>query len=364
MEPAAREGTPDKKDPPYIVTYKYGQGWTAFLGSSEIWRLRSLKDGAFFERFWVKSSRYLSQGGRKKQDRRGRILMSKTFPSGGSIRTTVQLLDPSLQPLPATAEPKMVIRPVELDVYPPDEELKRIASEMKLNPDRKEGEPGKKDADVDDGPDSSADPNKAAYHRRLRRVYTLQPKKSGEGTDAGYFQRQVLATAESLQGIKPNGFPTGIWEIRVPIPSSTQVLREKFTISKSNPELDNVQPDEKAMAMIASKIEEVIPRLTEKPHVVEDLKRQVYRGPEGERLMFKFDNRAGIELIPECIQAKKETVRNRAAVEDLWDKGFTIPQSWTRWYDPQRRFEIAYLMLAVVVLLSAEWLTRKLLKLA
>jgi len=50
-----------------------------------------------------------------------------------------------------------------------------------------------------------------------------------------------------------------------------------------------------------------------------------------------------IDLIPECIQAKKETVRNRAAVEDLWDKGFELPQSWTNWYDSQRKFEIAYL---------------------
>ncbi len=103
LEPQASENTFDKKDPPYIVTYKYGQGTTAFMGSSEIWRFNQFKD-VFRERFWVKMSRYLAAGSRRKQNVRGRILIGSQFTTGETVRATVQLLDASLKGLPANTQ--------------------------------------------------------------------------------------------------------------------------------------------------------------------------------------------------------------------------------------------------------------------
>ena len=58
-----------------------------------------------------------------------------------------------------------------------------------------------------------------------------------------------------------------------------------------------------------------------------------------------------------------KTARNRGAVEDYWDKGVILPSFLTNWYSdkPQR---LSAMLLLCVGLLSAEWLTRKLLKLA
>ena len=114
MEPQVSDNTFDKKEPPFIVTYKYGQGMTAFLGSSEMWRLRQAKD-IYFERFWVKMGRFLASGSRKQQNRRGRILMSKNFMQGDVLRSTVEILGADLKGLPSSAEPEIAVRPVELD---------------------------------------------------------------------------------------------------------------------------------------------------------------------------------------------------------------------------------------------------------
>ena len=58
----------------------------------------------------------------------------------------------------------------------------------------------------------------------------------------------------------------------------------------------------------------------------------------------------------------------RGPVKDLWDNGFNVPWfSWAnglRMYWPDPPLRLSYVLLTVVGLLSIEWLTRKLLKLA
>ena len=53
-----------------------------------------------------------------------------------------------------------------------------------------------------------------------------------------------------------------------------------------------------------------------------------------------------------------QTLRNRGPIQDLWDDGFVV---WDR--EPQP-ITMSYVLLAVVGLLSLEWLTCKLLRLA
>ena len=86
-------------------------------------------------------------------------------------------------------------------------------------------------------------------------------------------------------------------------------------------------------------------------------------GADGKRLCFKFGDEESLKLIPPCIDPLTKTARNRGAVEDYWDKGVTLPNFMTNWLSDKPQ-KLAYGLLLVIGLLSAEWLTRKLLKLA
>lgn len=361
IEPLASENTFDKKDPPYIVTYKYGQGWTAFLGSSEIWRFNQYK-GVYFQRFWVKMSRFLASGSRKKQNRRGRILMSKEFAAGDYIRVTAQLLDANLQGLPASSQPELVLKPVELDSY---------AGMTALDGKKKDG-PGpmpKKD--------DAADPDRLSrekedYHKKLVKRFPMSARKSGSDTDPGYFQLQKLLASKE--------FPTGMWRVEVPIPNSSETLSQKFLIRKSSPpELSDIRPDYVALAAISAEVDELKPRLLNKPGTLDEVRRHSFAAPgvTGQRVMFKFDNKQAIELIPDCITAVSQKINNpqvepeirKSKIEPRWFNGPELPSWASVWYDrmmgqSERNHTVALWMLVCIGLLSVEWLTRKLLKLA
>ena len=62
-------------------------------------------------------------------------------------------------------------------------------------------------------------------------------------------------------------------------------------------------------------------------------------------------------------QTRTVEARNRGAVEDYWDKGIELPHWMTGWYS-DKPMRIGAMLLVCVGLLSVEWLTRKLLKLA
>jgi len=120
-----------------------------------------------FERFWTKLTRYMGAGSRRKQTRRGRILMSSTVPVGGYLRVTAQLLDPSLQPVEQKTEPKITIRPVELDKYPP--EIEKATG------------------------DETIAKLKAKFHEKYTQEFRMAAKKGPEKWE-GYFQRAQLAS--------------------------------------------------------------------------------------------------------------------------------------------------------------------------
>ncbi len=94
-----------------------------------------------------------------------------------------------------------------------------------------------------------------------------------------------------------------------------------------------------------------------------NLQKAAASGADGKRLAFKFGDDESMKLIPQCFKTDVKTSRNRGAVEDYWDKGLTLPSFLTSWLSdkPQR---LSFGLLLVVGLLSVEWLTRKLLKLA
>ncbi|WP_020475495.1 vWA domain-containing protein [Zavarzinella formosa] len=320
---------PDGKAPPWMATMQYGQGKTMWIGSPEIWRLRQFRDD-YFERFWTKLIRYMGSGSRRKQTQRGRILMTKEVPVGGYIRVTSQLLDPSLGFMPANSDPKISFKPVELDKYPP--EIEKLQGENQI---------------------AAA---KAKYHAKYSYEYRMNAKKGAEAWQ-GYFQRSQLASSEK--------FPTGIWRAEVEIPSSAETLKQKFNIRQSNPELDVTRPDFNALYRMATPVSEIVGRLPDET-LVASLQKATAGGPEGKRLAFKFGDEESLKLIPDCIKQDAKTIRNKGKVDDYWDKGFALPSWMTTWLTgpTDRPMRVGYMLLLCGTLLSVEWLTRKLLKLA
>lgn len=315
---------PDGKAPPWLCVMQYGQGRTAWVGSPEVWRLRQFKD-EYFERFWTKFTRYLAAGSRRKQSRRGRLLVSSVVPQGGYLRPNAELLNPDLKPVEEKFEPKMVVRPVELDKYPP--EIEKLVG------------------------DEAIRAAKEKYHEK----FTYESKLAGKKGQAGWFTRSVL--------VQPEKYPTGTWRADVEIPSSTDTLKQKFAIRQSNPELDVTRPDVKALYQMASPAADVVVQLPDKD-LAGKLQSAAASGADGKRLAFKFGDDESLKLIPQCFKTDTKVARNRGAVEDYWDKGVTLPLAMTSWYSPDKPQKLAFGLLICVGLLSAEWLTRKLLKLA
>ena len=306
----------DGKDPPYIVTMKVGQGMSIFIGSGEIWRLRQYRD-LFFEKFWSKMSRFAASGSQRKQDRRGRILMQKEFSTGNYIRIVAQLLNSELKAVPQNFEPKVTLVPLELDHY-----------ETK---------------------------NKEKENLKYKKQFSMIARK-GADEWAGYFNRQILAT--------PEAFPPGQWQLVIAIPDSVQTLKHKFTIRQSNPETDKLKVDWEALLSIAGDLEKVAPRLTDSS-TLNELRRLSPRKGDNQKLAFRFSQKDALNLIPDCMKTDPKTERNRGPVEDLWDKGISLDPQDIRWLTgTDKVYHISLYLLIAIGLLSVEWITRKLLRLA
>jgi hypothetical protein len=294
----------DGREAPFLVTMPYGKGRVVFLASGEMWRLRQFRE-SFYERFWLKLARWASAGSRTRQNRRGVLVMGRQFTAGNAIHVEAQLFGPSLEPLPKTTRPKITVTAAEGG--------------------------GKRDIEL------SAKPS--------------------QGEWAGWFQAQFPVT-------KP-----GDYKLNLPIPNSGDVLRGKFSVKESNPELDNTRPDPGALYQMAGDLDEILPRLPK--NVADDLHARLGgsrsaslidkstspgKPAESPKLTFTL---ATADVIPQCMTAQRKVQRNRGPVQDIWDEG---PAFGTT--EDGKPIKVAWALFIGVGLLSAEWLTRKLLRLA
>src|SRR5262249_26239696 len=198
-----------------------------------------------------------------------------------------------------------------------------------------------------------------------------------------------------LQGGEWNGWFQGRFRVDFPgqyhldlvIPESGETLSKNFVVKEANPEMDNTRPDFGHLYQLASEVPDYLPRMdkeTQKEvkdalektaaallqrvdeHKADEARRAAGAGeaakvdakrPPAEKEVprFFFDLTSA-RLIPRCMVTESKVQRSRGPVKDLWDQGFTISK------DPSVR--MATVLLVVTLLLSAEWLTRKLLKLA
>jgi hypothetical protein len=292
----------DGKEHPYLVTMPYGSGRVVYLGSGEVWRFRQYRE-VYFERFWTKLARYVGSGNLTRRHRRGIIVMGSSFPAQTYVPVEAQLFDRNVQPLTGSARPKVEIKP------PTGVTIERPAFEL-----------------------------------------TAKPGQTSEPT--GWFAGRFLVHAP------------GTYELKLAIPGTADVLTKKFTIKEANPEMDNTMPDFGFLLQLASDATTVLNRVSEdvRTRVKQALQTtnkvsaKESTADEKQELRLYFDMKAA-EVIPDCMVTDRKTLRNRGPVKDVWDEGMEVGTSDPPW-------KISTALFVIVGLLSVEWLTRKLLKLA
>jgi hypothetical protein len=86
---------------PLLVTGRYGAGNTAFIGFNGTWRWRQTgKEAEFFDKFWVKTVRYLADARSSKGRRYGSLETDKDrYEVGDRISIIARLRDASYAPL-------------------------------------------------------------------------------------------------------------------------------------------------------------------------------------------------------------------------------------------------------------------------
>ncbi|HZY85671.1 MAG TPA: hypothetical protein VFE78_12630 [Gemmataceae bacterium] len=151
----------------------------------------------------------------------------------------------------------------------------------------------------------------------------------------------------------------GEYDLKLEVPDTKDSTGQKFYAKEANPELDNTSPDFAQMYQLASEADEVLARMAEGERAA--LEKALTR-PKGAaagkpRLYFELGN---AHLIPTCMVTDRKVQRSRGAIQDKWDDGWTV---WAA-EPPAKPVKVSWVLTAVVGLLSLEWLTRKLLRLA
>ncbi len=98
-------------EPVYFASQFYGSGRVFYLGSAEMWRLRKL-DEAYFEQFYTKLIRHVSQGRLLRGSPRGVLLVGRDrYLLGNTVEVRAKLNDAQLEPLDLPAVGLQVLRP-------------------------------------------------------------------------------------------------------------------------------------------------------------------------------------------------------------------------------------------------------------
>jgi hypothetical protein len=319
----ARFGDPQAKlkdgvaQQPYIVLSDPNSGRrVVWIASGETWRLRQYRE-AYHERFWTKLTRYAGARNQGRLAKRIQINMARTFTANRQVEIEAKIDAKGGDPLRSDARPPKVLFKVPVGVTE-----KEFPPEVEMHPKRGQGHEG-------------------------IFVARVQPKSPGEYS----------------------------FEIKVPDTGDSETWR--FAVKEANPEMDNTRPDFDTLWRMASPAALVLDKLSDES--VKTALRQRLERPKleqtgdrptttsamddaaamnGMRLYFDLNN---ADLIPSCITTANSSNRSRGAIVDQWDGGFPLP--W--WTDSAGEpVKMSWVLTAVVGLLSLEWLTRKLLRLA
>ena len=85
--------------PIYMAGQLYGAGRVFYLGSGEMWRLRAMEE-SYFEQFYTKLLRYVSQGRMLRGSRRGNLSVDRdSYLLGSTVDVEARLTDAQHKPL-------------------------------------------------------------------------------------------------------------------------------------------------------------------------------------------------------------------------------------------------------------------------
>jgi hypothetical protein len=101
----------DNQLPIYMAAQYYGAGRVFFQASGEMWRLRSV-DEAYFERYYTKLIRWVSEGRLLRDSSRGVLLVDKDrCLLGDQVAVSAMLNDPQQQPLKVEQVAAILVHP-------------------------------------------------------------------------------------------------------------------------------------------------------------------------------------------------------------------------------------------------------------
>jgi hypothetical protein len=294
-----------------------GTGKVVFIGSHEMWRLRMYRE-KYHERFWIKLARYAGSGNLGRLQSYGDANIPDRMKVGKGQKVEYRLRGPDRRPLE-----------------------KKNASLLRafLKP-------------FKDPSDTKPDPDPKTWLK-----LTIEPKPSKRDEETGWF------TTQDFEVRSPGKYQ---FELIIPNPRdpsrTLETLRNTVLVDRPNPELDNLRPNLQLLYRIASDNELVMPRVKEEVQKkLKELKGPQEEGEkstskDGKRLYFDLES---APLIPELMITASKRERTKGNVQDLWDTG--ADTGYELLGEPVK---IGWVMIVVVALLSVEWLTRKLLKLA
>ncbi|HMF20472.1 MAG TPA: hypothetical protein VKE98_24900, partial [Gemmataceae bacterium] len=289
-----------KDEQPYLVSMRYGSGKTFYMGSMEMWRLRPFKE-AFHERFWIKLARYVSAGTSMKK-KYGDFAMSRFYPTG-TINFEVQVKGSNLQPLPQDADPTVLVkRPADFDPKLDPETPESI----KLRPKNTQGE----------------------WQGWFTGAFKVRTPGEYE------FKLPIPATADSI---------STRFTVRQPNPEMDNVrnnFKELYRLSSdASTVLNSLPPDAKL----------ALERLL-KPPADEDFKDQPEPGKSTTKLFFNIKDASAILQCLKKVQPKRESTKGRLI--DLWDSGLGR-QGWIDSDASQISAYYLFLIAPAVILLVA-----------
>ena len=295
----------DGKEQPFIVISDPASGKrVVWIGSGEVWRIRQYRE-QYFERFWMKLARYASAAATGKENRRISPYLGGPYLANRFIEFEARIDDKGGKPLGSAGRPPRVL------INPPA----------------------------------------GVAQSEIPKEILMTPRPGSEGV---FRARFMLRCA-------------GRYDVVFDVPETGDKLSGNYiVVEQPDPEKENTRPDFASLYKLASPAEMVLPRLSDADR--DTLKQRLQspvanagsepsKGAEEPPRLF-FDLRSA-SLIPLCMKTDIKEQRNRGPVRDLWDNGITM------WVGKDNKPVILpWLLLAVVGLLSFEWLTRKLLRIA
>jgi len=265
-DPKARktEDTPPK-DQPFFVTFRVGKGKTFYIGSGELWRLRTFKE-EYHQRFWVKLGRFVSSGSGAKS--LGRFSMAGEYVTG-MIQVEAELRDK--------------------DGFPLSPDIIQIGEIHRMQ----------------------------GGNLKDEKPITVEMKaKKGSGKWQGLFGGQTRIDQE------------GSYEIRTRIPGTDEWITQTFDVKSPNVEMADLRTNHPKLfnmatdappTMLTKLDAETRTRLEsnrDRPAGGADVKVDIGTGA---RLFFKLNNAQSISQCIVKVPPERESIKG--AFRDLWDRG-------------------------------------------